>query len=110
MLRITHVSNNGDQKNGKAVTLKLEGHIHAEWVTLLEHECRTLMDQEKQVRLDFSGVLYVDLNGVEMLRQLPSRQMCILNPPEFIAELLSRANRGVGGEAHSKPDTDGGAL
>ena len=52
MLRITKIA-----ENGLPVTLKLEGKVHADWVSLLEQECRALLSQKKTVLLDFSDGL-----------------------------------------------------
>jgi anti-anti-sigma regulatory factor len=88
VLRITKIT-----ENGSPVILKLEGKILADWVNLLERECRSLIDQEKRVRLDFSGVSYMDLSGVEMMRQFPSGKVTIVNAPDFIADLLHRGGK-----------------
>lgn len=83
MLRITKIA-----ENGTPVTLKLEGKIHADWVSLLEQECRTLIRQRREALLDFSAVTYMDTQGVELVRSLPARTFRIVNAPAFIEELL----------------------
>ncbi len=85
MLRITKTS-----ENGSPVTLKLEGKIHAEWVSLLEQECRTLVREKKDVLLDFAEVTYMDLQGIKLIRSLPARSIRIINAPAFIEELIDR--------------------
>jgi len=85
VLRITKTS-----ENGSPVTLKLEGKIHADWVSLLEQECQTLVREKKDVLLDFSQVTYLDADGVELVRALPTRRIRIIHAPAFIQELLDR--------------------
>jgi len=77
-------------RHASSVTLKLEGEIKADWVNLLEQECRSLISQKKSVRLDFSYVSYLDLSGVEMMRTLPIGKVTIVNASDFITELLHR--------------------
>ena len=85
MLRITRTS-----ENGSPVTLKLEGKIHAEWVSLLQQECQTLVREKKDVLLDFAEVTYMDIQGIKLIRSLPARSIRIINAPAFIEELLDR--------------------
>jgi anti-anti-sigma regulatory factor len=88
MLRITKIA-----ENGSPVTLKLEGKIHAEWVSLLEQECRMLVGQKKTVILDFSDVTFIDDRGVEMIRRLPASSIRIINGDSFIEDLLDRGGK-----------------
>ena len=88
MLRITPAA-----KNVGTVTLKLEGKIHGEWASLLEQECFRLVHQQKQVRLDFSGVSYVDPEGIQVVRNLLNGHIQIINCPRFIVELLDRGGQ-----------------
>src|SRR5437667_12752195 len=88
MLRITPAA-----KNVGTVTLKLEGKIHGEWASLLEQECFRLVHQQKQVRLDFSGVSYVDPEGIQVVRNLLNGHIQIINCPRFIVEILDRRSQ-----------------
>jgi hypothetical protein len=88
VLRITTI-----RLNGAAVTLKLEGKIHADWGLLLKQECQALIRQRKQVALDFAKVLYVDVQGIEVVQHLRSKGIAIINPPDFIAALLDRGGK-----------------
>jgi len=88
MLRITPI-----RKDRGTVTLKLEGKIHADWAGLLEQECLRLVHQQEQVLLDFSGVSYVDPDGIQVVRELPNGHIHIINCPRFIAELLDRGGQ-----------------
>ncbi len=88
MLRITKI-----EENGSPVTLKLEGNIHADWVFLLEQECRALISQKKMVLLDFSDVTFIDDRGVEMIRRLPASSIRIINGDSFIEDLIDRGGK-----------------
>ena len=83
MLRITKVEN-----NGAPVTLKLEGKVSDQWTALLEGECRSILRRQKNVRLDFTEVDFLDAAGIEMVKSLPSQQVQIVTAPGFIEELL----------------------
>jgi anti-anti-sigma regulatory factor len=85
MLRITKV-----KENGSLLTLKVEGAITGEWVTLLDQECRTAIKPETILLLDFSEVTYMDDHGMDMLRKLPDHSITIINAPAFIGELLQQ--------------------
>jgi len=88
VLRITTI-----EENGSPVTLKLEGKVHAEWVTLLEQECETVIRQNKMVLLDFSEVTYLDDSGVEMVRRLPAQSVRIIKGGAFIKDLIDRGGK-----------------
>lgn len=85
MLRITKVTD-GPRK----VTLKLEGRIVAEWVSLLAKECLDLRAQKMNVLLDCSDVSYVDDNGAEMLRRVMSESVATLGCSGLVDSLLKR--------------------
>ncbi len=82
MLKITKPKANSIQ-----VTLKVEGKIVSDWVSLLEKECLSQM-QEKQVLLDLSDVTYVDHRGVEMLQRLVASGVMVGSRSVFLNLLL----------------------
>ena len=55
MLRITEVA-----RSYSAVSLKLEGRIACEWASLLEEHCMTLLERTESLRLDLSGVSFIE--------------------------------------------------
>ncbi len=83
MLRITWC-----RENASCVTLKVEGWIVSDWVSLLDQECKALVEPGRKVLLDFSEVRYVDCRGIEMLKRLPSEHIRIINCPTLIEDLL----------------------
>lgn len=83
MLRITKIF-----ESAEAVTLKVEGRIVTDWVTVLEQESLALLQQKQQVSLDFSEVGFIDNHGVEMLKRIASEKLRCLNCPPLIEEIL----------------------
>lgn len=69
-------------------TLRVEGRVIAEWVPVLERECRLALLENGLVRLDLSAVTFVDGRGLAALRRLGATALEIINCPEFIEELL----------------------
>jgi ABC-type transporter Mla MlaB component len=88
MLKITKI-----QESRSDVLLKLEGKITAQWAALLDGECRSLLRQEKIVCLDCSHVDFIDATGVEVLNNLPRRQVTLMSAPGFVTELLQIGDR-----------------
>jgi ABC-type transporter Mla MlaB component len=87
MLRIRTVAESTFQ-----VTLRIEGRVVSEWVTLLERECGLAVQQNRRVRLDLSAVQFIDGRGVAALRRLGRKGVEIVNCQEFIEELLRRGD------------------
>ena len=88
MLKITKI-----QENKNDVLLKLEGKITAEWATLLDGECRVLLQEKKAVYLDCSHVDFIDARGVEVLNNLPRTQVTLMSAPGYVTELLQTGGR-----------------
>ena len=88
MLKITKI-----QESRSEVLLKLEGKITAQWASLLDRECRSLLRQEKNVYLDCSHVDFIDARGVAVLNNLPQRQVTLMSAPVFVTELLEIGGR-----------------
>jgi anti-anti-sigma regulatory factor len=72
-----------------SVTLNVEGRIVFEWVTTLEEECLQWLQTKKEVRVDCSGVTFIDRNGVAMLKRIASPNLKLINCPVLIAEILN---------------------
>jgi anti-anti-sigma regulatory factor len=84
MLRLTRSTPSTSQ-----VVLKAEGQIVAEWVGLLETECRELLATDRQVVLDLAEVSYLDRRAVRMLRELTRGSLGLINCPPLVEELLT---------------------
>ncbi|NIP38451.1 MAG: hypothetical protein GWO07_05960 [Candidatus Dadabacteria bacterium] len=84
MLKITEINN----KRNK-VELKLEGRIVGTCIDYLEQVCADYYKQKfDEVLLDFSGVRYVESDGVDLLKNLMKNNVKIKSCPIFIEELL----------------------
>ncbi|MGH8063904.1 MAG: STAS domain-containing protein [Candidatus Entotheonellia bacterium] len=85
MLCITRVA-----ESPSHVTLKLEGRIVSAWVSVVERECLTVLQEKRQVILEVAEVTFIDRSGLEMLRRIISPQLQIINASALIEELLQR--------------------
>ena len=88
MLRITKIA-----LNGSPVTLKLEGKVHNEWVSLLDQECKAAITEGAEVVLDFEQVTYVDNLGIELIQLLSERNVCIINGDSFLEDLKEQGGQ-----------------
>ena len=82
-LRITKIN-----EEPSLILLKVEGSVAGNCIGLLEQECIAWLTQDKTVQLDFSGVTFVDPQGVNMLRNLWWGRVHITHCPDFISQLL----------------------
>lgn len=84
MLRLTRTA-----QSPSRVVIKAEGQIVAEWVSVLEDECRDLAMQDRQVVLDLASVSYLDTRAVELVRALAAGPVSIVNCSPLVEELLA---------------------
>jgi anti-anti-sigma regulatory factor len=86
MLRITRIG-----ESQSLVTLKVEGQIISEWVSLLEKEALSSLQEKKEVVLDFTEVTFINHNGVEMLQKISAENIRIVNCCPLIKDLLNNS-------------------
>ncbi len=79
MMRISIADERAD-----SATLKVEGRIAADWIDLLERECRTLLRQGKRLFLDFSAVTVIDARAADMLKRLRAHDVEVVNCPSLL--------------------------
>lgn len=72
------------------VTLQLEGQVVNDWVEELRRHCEETLSLGVRLTLDLAGVTFVDQNGILFLMSLPSRQVDLVRPQLYVAELLKR--------------------
>jgi len=88
MLKINEITKSNDEVN-----LIIEGKIIADWVRELEKQCHIYIEQgNSDVVLDFTGVTYIDEEGLAMLRKYKSK-IRIINSQPYIGLCLK--NRGL---------------
>jgi anti-anti-sigma regulatory factor len=86
MFRTTEIS-----EDERTVTLRLDGKLVHAWVSNLEMLCLHYKDEKnKTVVLDFSGVSFIDNDGVRMLENIKDEKIKIINCSLFIQTLLHK--------------------
>ena len=83
MLRITKVN-----ESPSHITMKLEGKIAADWVPLIEDECRRCLKDQRKILLDLSEVTFVDGHGVDMLSKMTKEGIQVVECSALIQYLL----------------------
>jgi ABC-type transporter Mla MlaB component len=69
---------------------RLEGMVIGRWVEELRDLCEQALGQSQEVMVDLNDVSYIDREGIALLMSLRDRQVALLNPQPFVAELLKR--------------------
>ena len=76
-----------DEEN---ITLKLDGKIEGMYLEELEGACKCHRSgNNKTITLDFSGVTFIDDEGLEVLSRLKDRRLKIVKCSPFIKALLN---------------------
>lgn len=86
MLRISMI-NESEQR----VRLALEGWLVGPWVDEVRKDSEQQLSEGKILRLDLAKVLFVDLRGVDLLRELAGRQVEYVNCSSFLSQQLKEA-------------------
>jgi anti-anti-sigma regulatory factor len=84
MLRISLV-----HQPDASLILKLEGKLLGPWMEELSRAC----EAQTSVRLDLAAVTFVDIAGIELLRELIHRGVRITTCSGYVAELLHLEKR-----------------
>jgi ABC-type transporter Mla MlaB component len=71
-----------------AQTIKLEGKLLGPWVDEVRQACAACTGPSSRIRLDLSGLTFVDAAGVELLLDLIDRGIEIAACTRYVAELL----------------------
>lgn len=84
VLRVTLIN-----QDDETVYLRLDGKLAGTCASTLEEQCSVYMENNyKTVLLDFTGVSYIDAEGVEMLERVKNERIQIVNCPLYIETLL----------------------
>ena len=88
------------ESSGEAARLRVEGRVTDGWVEELRKTCDLQgLGDGIRLTLDLADVAFVDAAGIELLKELKSRRVTLLNPTSFVAQQLKDAARSDG---HSK--------
>ena len=66
----------------------LEGRIGGEAVEQLRNSCEQVLVQGQQLTLDFSGVSFLEREGINLCHRLADLQVKFINRSVFVAEQL----------------------
>ena len=69
-------------------TMKVEGRIVSDWISVVETESQNLLAQGKTIALDLSDVNFVGVEGVRMIRRLLDQGCVLARCPLFIHHVL----------------------
>jgi hypothetical protein len=75
-------------RSASAITFKLEGKVLAPWLGELRRVCTQPPGRSRQFCLDLSAVDFVDVAGMELIRELIRQGVSITRCSGFVAELL----------------------
>jgi anti-anti-sigma factor len=71
------------------VVLRLEGQVRGQWIDELRHlSSEILQKPATRLVLDLAQVSFVDADGLELLRELSSRHVGLINCSLFVAQQL----------------------
>jgi anti-anti-sigma regulatory factor len=86
MLRITKTF-----EDDLAITFRLDGKIISTTAAELEELCRQYLNgRGKKVSLDFSGVTFIDNEGLGTLKKIKTRGVAMVNGSLFVGTLLGK--------------------
>ena len=74
------------------VSLRLEGRLVGPWVKELSRICELVLSEGHKLKLDLTGVSFVDDNGVATLDSLRLRGVALLNCSPFVEEQLKSSD------------------
>jgi anti-anti-sigma regulatory factor len=70
------------------VTLRLEGRIAEPWTSELRNNCEQLLLKSKTITLDMAEVTFADRTGLQLLRDLRSRGVSLVECSPFTEEQM----------------------
>ena len=86
MLRIAII-----HRADEGIQFQLEGRLIGPWVEELRRLSDQALSQQKTVSLDLQKVWFVDLQGVDLLRDLASKKVAQVNCSPFVSQQLKEA-------------------
>ena len=86
MLRISII-----HRADEGIQFQLEGRLIGPWVEELRRLSDQALSQQKTVSLDLQKVWFVDLQGVDLLRDLARKRVTQINCSPFVGQQLKEA-------------------
>ena len=78
-----------ETRSDGADVLRLEGDVVGRWVKELGRTCEErLASQGRRLVLDLKDVTFIDVDGIELFRELSARHVELTNCSLFVAEQL----------------------
>ncbi len=74
----------------KGITLQLDGRLAGRWVELLRETATAGLDEGLSVQVDLRNVLFIDCEGIAVLKSLIDRGVRYVNAPLFVAEQIRK--------------------
>ena len=79
------------QRADDGIQFQLEGRLIGPWVEELRRLSDQALSQQKTVSLDLQKVWFVDLQGVDLLRDLARKRVTQINCSPFVCQQLKEA-------------------
>jgi RNA polymerase sigma-70 factor (ECF subfamily) len=108
MMRVTRIT----EANGIA-TLRVEGRLTQQTIQELQNACQAVASMPEAMRLDVSGVQFLDAAGIGLLHELERRGMRLVGCSGFVGELLRERDRTPAqsrAAGSSQPEDEGGLV
>jgi ABC-type transporter Mla MlaB component len=84
MLRVTRF-----EQNGATESLRVEGRLTRSELPRFEAACRELLEAGRALRLDLTGLQFIDREAVSVLRGLRGRGVTLVGASGFVGALLA---------------------
>jgi ABC-type transporter Mla MlaB component len=75
----------------EGIQFQLEGRLIGPWVEELRRLSDQALSQQKVISLDLEKVWFIDLQGVDLLRDLAKKRVTQINCSPFISQQLKEA-------------------
>jgi anti-anti-sigma regulatory factor len=86
MLRITLMT-----ETKETVTVKVEGRMIGEWVNEVRVECEMWLAKGKKLVFDLSGIIFIDEQGIETLKELSRNGVNLIGCSLFLSGVLEES-------------------
>jgi ABC-type transporter Mla MlaB component len=84
-----------DQTGQDVIRIALAGQLRDKWVDEVRRLSQTLVDAGQAIELDLSEVSFVDAQGLQLLRELASAHVPLINSALFVAAQLETLEQDV---------------